>query len=153
MDFPVHRFRVLVIDPVGSSSLEKKLMLHARTQAAPHLTYHRKALDVTNKRDYLSKANLIQYGVSGARVKGSRGAGEFVVVFDADMIPERNYLRAVLPSFIGSVNVALALVPHGFINIPRRVNQATSTLLTASESHSYVRFSALRSSSILLSDD
>lgn len=64
---------------------------------------------------------------------GSRGAGEFIVVFDADVIPERNYLRAVLPSVLGTTNVALVQVPHGFINLPYRVNQSTATLMMAAE--------------------
>lgn len=49
------------------------------------------------------------------------------------MIPERNYLRAVLPHILGENKVGLVKTRHGFINLPHRLNQPTATLLTASE--------------------
>lgn len=85
IDYPVHRFRVLVIDPLGSASLQKKLTLHAKTQGAPHLTYHHIALDTLNSKAYHSKSNSINFGASGAQSMGTRGGGEFIAVFDADV--------------------------------------------------------------------
>ena len=51
----------------------------------------------------------------------------------SQMIPERNYLRAVLPHILGENKVGLVKTRRGFINLPHRVNQPTATLLTACE--------------------
>ena len=49
------------------------------------------------------------------------------------MIPERNYLRAMLPSILGADKVGLVKASHGFINLPQRLSQPKSTLMTATE--------------------
>jgi len=55
------------------------------------------------------------------------------------MIPERNYLRAVLPHILTSPKTALIKTRHGFINLPHRLSQAASTLYTAAETPSDTR--------------
>lgn len=54
------------------------------------------------------------------------------------MIPERNYLRAVLPSILRDDKVALVKTRHGFINLPHRLNQPTGTMMNAAETDAYV---------------
>jgi len=44
MDYPPHRYRVMVLDPLASANLERELTRHAKSQAAPHLSYHRREL-------------------------------------------------------------------------------------------------------------
>ncbi|GAA5825664.1 hypothetical protein JCM3770_005986 [Rhodotorula araucariae] len=152
MDYPPHRYRVMVLDPLASATLERDLTRHAKAQAAPHLTYHRRELGVSGgasareeKKAQLqgrqgkgvdntvTKANSINFGMVEASSFGIKGPAEFIAVFDADMIPERNYLRAVLPHILGENKVGLVKTRHGFINLPHRLNQPTATLLTASE--------------------
>lgn len=60
------------------------------------------------------------------------------------MIPERNYLRAVLPTILGEGKVALVKTGHGFINLPHRLTQHSSTLYTATESISCVQLLSTR---------
>lgn len=119
----------MIIDSIGSVALAKKILLHSQTQGTPHLTYHRRTLNGSKQDHVASKSNAMNFGVASAVGMGLRGAGEFVVSFDADVrsrsllflfsddcllvprieqvIPERNYLRAMLPCFIGSIDVAL----------------------------------------------
>ncbi|GAA5868807.1 hypothetical protein JCM3774_003903 [Rhodotorula dairenensis] len=154
MDYPSHRYRVLVLDPLGSAHLEREISKHAKTQACPHLTYHRRDLGTLEKAesekhiDALSttagvsgggadsqqaKSNSINFGMREAASLGMKGPSEFIAVFDADVIPERNFLRAVLPHILGENKVGLVKTRHGFINLPHHLNQPTATLLTAAE--------------------
>ncbi|GJN89916.1 hypothetical protein Rhopal_002905-T1 [Rhodotorula paludigena] len=150
MDYPPHRYRVMVLDPLASSNLERELARHAKAQATPHLTYHKRELggpagareekkaqlrgrESRGTENMATKANSINFGMVEASSFGIKGPAEFIAVFDADMIPERNYLRAVLPHILGENKVGLVKTRHGFINLPHRLNQPTATLLTASE--------------------
>lgn len=175
MDYPSHRYRVLVLDPLGSANLERELNKHAKTQACPHLTYHRRDLSsgtlgkTENEKPkkgstaaaetQQAKSNSINFGMQEAACLGMKGPSEFIAVFDADVssdlkfscanetrgawltefalcpqvIPERNFLRAVLPHILGENKVGLVKTRHGFINLPHHLNQPTATLLTAAE--------------------
>lgn len=145
MDYPSHRYRVMVLDPLGSTNLESEIAKHARTQACPHLTYHRRDLGTEEKVEVVqsktkaqvdsqkTKSNAINFGMQEAASLGMKGPSEFIAVFDADVLPERNFLRAVLPHILGENKVGLVKTRHGFINLPHRLNQPTATLLTAAE--------------------
>lgn len=179
MDYPAHRFRVMVLDPTCSASLSTSLAKHAATQACPHLTYHRrellnnlspnasidskdekkgtftttsakKALTLSpgriggaqkdKKRDkFDNKANSINFGMQEASTFGMKGPADYIAVFDADMIPERNYLRAVLPSILRDDRVALVKTRHGFINLPHKLHQPTGTMMNAAETDADTR--------------
>lgn len=54
------------------------------------------------------------------------------------MIPERNYLRAVLPSILRDDKVALVKTRHGFINLPHKLSQPTGTMMNAAETDACV---------------
>ncbi|BGP14888.1 hypothetical protein JCM10213_003756 [Rhodosporidiobolus nylandii] len=153
MDYPPHRYRVMVLDPVGSVNLENMLSRHAKAQACPHLSYHRRVIEPREEKKKVlqsaargttdastaaselskTKANSINFGMMEASSFGIKGPAEYIAVFDADMIPERNYLRAVLPHILTSPKTALVKTRHGFINLPHRLSQPASTLYTASE--------------------
>lgn len=49
------------------------------------------------------------------------------------VIPERNFLRAALPAVLSNAKVALVKTGHGFMNLPPKLRQATSTLMEAAE--------------------
>ncbi|ORY91777.1 hypothetical protein BCR35DRAFT_316900 [Leucosporidium creatinivorum] len=136
MDYPPHRYRVMVLDPTGSLNLQRDINKHAKSQACPHLSYHRRALGATQGDMFHTKANSINFGMMEANSFGVKGPAEFIAVFDADMIPERNYLRAMLPSILGEGKVGLVKTTQGFINLPQRLSQAVSTLMTAAETPS-----------------
>ncbi|KAL8276781.1 hypothetical protein RQP46_010837 [Phenoliferia psychrophenolica] len=133
MDYAAHRFRVMVLDPTGSAILERDITKHAKSQGCPHLTYHRRQLFPTLGDDCHSRAGSVNFGAKEASSFGIKGPGEFIVVFEADVIPERNFLRAALPAVLSNAKVGLVKTGHGFINLPLRLSQATSTLIEAAE--------------------
>ncbi|GAA5893362.1 uncharacterized protein JCM6883_007642 [Sporobolomyces salmoneus] len=162
MDYPAHRFRVMVLDPTCSASLSQSLSKHAATQACPHLSYHRRELlnglapvdskdekqkkktlvlsspkrtngEMKKKDNFDNKANSINFGMQEASTFGMKGPADYIAVFDADMIPERNYLRAVLPSILRDDKVALVKTRNGFINLPHRLSQPVGTMMNAAE--------------------
>ncbi|KAK4056484.1 hypothetical protein OIO90_002331 [Microbotryomycetes sp. JL221] len=136
MDYPPHRYRVMVLDPTGSAELQRDINKHAKSQACPHLSYHRRALNPDGSDVFYTKSNSVNFGMMEATSFGVKGPAEFIAVFDADMIPERNYLRAMLPSILGADKVGLVKTTHGFMNLPQRLDQSTSTLMTAAETPS-----------------
>ena len=83
MDYPAHRYRVMVLDPAGSSELQSKIQKHAKGQACPHLSYHRRALGSGDS--FTAKANSINFGMMEANSFGVKGPAEFIAVFDADV--------------------------------------------------------------------
>ncbi|GAA6060914.1 hypothetical protein JCM10212_003948 [Sporobolomyces blumeae] len=171
MDYPAHRFRVMVLDPTNSSHLATSLSKHAASQACPHLSYHKRELnsaasspnqfkDEKNRKKLLlssprmptsprdkdvkkdrfdNKANSINFGMMEASTFGMKGPADYIAVFDADMIPERNFLRAVLPSILRDEKVALVKTQHGFINLPHKLNQPTGTMMNAAETDADTR--------------
>ena len=46
------------------------------------------------------------------------GAGEYVASLDADMIPEKHLLRALLPHLVINPKMAMAGCPQAFFNVP-----------------------------------
>lgn len=134
MDYPPHRFRVLVIDPVGSSSLQKMVLNYSKTQTSPHLSYHRRSLHSGRGDIHHSKSNSLNFGIAAASTMGGRGGGDLIAVFEGDVIAERNFLRAALPPFVaGNARIALVKTPSGFINLPNRLSQSTATLISATD--------------------
>ena len=112
MDYPPHRYRVMVLDPLASAPLERELVRHAKTQAAPHLSYHRRELGAAPPTSVVvgeektpklqqegqqqtgargietaatTAANSINFGMVEAASFGIKGPAEFIAVFDADV--------------------------------------------------------------------
>lgn len=167
MDYPPHRYRVMVLDPMSSADLQLKINQHAKSKACPHLSYHRRQLGASStlaKRASLgnasegdlfqTKASSINFGMMEASTFGVKGPAEYIAVLDADvseaeqwglggelirarlrtqMIPERNYLRAALPSILGDGKVALVKTGHGYMNLPLRLSQSTATMMNAAD--------------------
>lgn len=120
IDYPPHRYRVMVLDAGASDNLQKELARHAKAQACPHLSYHRRELGATGnggegekspkltvqqrktqKEDRVSnKANSINFGMMEASSFGIKGPAEYVAVFDADV----RLLLSFLSSFYSTRN-------------------------------------------------
>ena len=136
IDYPPHRFRVMVLDPSSSVSLQREVLKHSKSQACPHLSYHRRT---SSAEHWHTKADAVNFGMREASSFGMKGPAEYVAVFEADMLPERNYLRAVLPAILGADNVGLVKAPHGYMNLPAKLNHATATLMAAAETAADLR--------------
>ena len=85
MDYPPHRYRVMVLDPTGSADLQRDVNQHAKSQACPHLSYHRRALNADGSDLFYTKANSVNFGMQEANSFGVKGPAEFIAVFDADV--------------------------------------------------------------------
>ncbi|KDE07931.1 hypothetical protein MVLG_01840 [Microbotryum lychnidis-dioicae p1A1 Lamole] len=136
MDYPAHRYRVMVLDSANSLTLQRELQKHVKTQACPHLSYHRTASTANDKGVFRTRAEAVTFGLKEASSFGAKGPAEFVAILEADVIPDRNYLRATLPTIVADSEIGLIKTPHGFINLPRRVLQSVLTLLHAAETSS-----------------
>ncbi|SCV70713.1 BQ2448_3475 [Microbotryum intermedium] len=136
MDYPAHRYRVMVLDSANSPTLQRELQRHVKTQACPHLSYHRPVFTASDKGVFRTRAEAVAFGLKEASTFGAKGPAEFVAVLEADVIPDRNYLRASLPTIVADSEIGLIKASHGFINLSRRVLQSVLTLLQAAETSS-----------------
>jgi hypothetical protein len=85
MDYPPHRYRVMVLDPTGSVNLQREILKHAKSQACPHLSYHRHALGQVQGDLFHTKASSTNFGMKEASSFGIKGPAECIAVFDADV--------------------------------------------------------------------
>ncbi|KAJ5225694.1 hypothetical protein N7468_006919 [Penicillium chermesinum] len=112
-DYPTDRFRVIVLDDGKSSSLEAAV--NQMTVNAPNLYYM--AREKIPGKPHHFKAGNLNYGLEQVTLLPA-GAGQFMAALDADMIPEQDWLRAVLPHLLVDPKMALACPPQLFYNAP-----------------------------------
>ncbi|PHH84631.1 hypothetical protein CDD83_1638 [Cordyceps sp. RAO-2017] len=113
LDYPYDRFRVVVLDDGKSTGLEAAVARLAFNY--PNVCYM--AREKIPGKPHHFKAGNLNYGLEQVhRLPG--GAGQFMAALDADMIPERDWLRAVLPHLLADPKMALACPPQLFYNTP-----------------------------------
>jgi cellulose synthase/poly-beta-1,6-N-acetylglucosamine synthase-like glycosyltransferase len=107
VDYPRDRFRVVILDDGKERGLQKaiedlaleytNLYYHSRLKikGAPH---HFKAGNLRDGTDFVT------------RLDG--GEGEFIAALDADMIPEPDWLRALVAHVVSDDQLALACLPQ-----------------------------------------
>lgn len=107
VDYPEDRFSVVVLDDGKDAALEKacsnlseqfpNLYYHARIKikGVPH---HFKAGKLTGGTDLLTKLES--------------GEGEYIAALDADMIPEPDWLRAIISHMVRDPKMALVCPPQ-----------------------------------------
>ncbi|KAH6662095.1 nucleotide-diphospho-sugar transferase [Halenospora varia] len=113
VDYPQERFRVVILDDGKDAELEKacnnlsieypNLFYHARIKikGVPH---HFKAGNLTGGTDFVTKLD--------------GGEGEYIAALDADMIPEPDWLRAIIAHMVIDPKMALVCPPQLFYNVP-----------------------------------
>ncbi|RDW85324.1 hypothetical protein BP6252_02914 [Coleophoma cylindrospora] len=113
LDYPRHKFRVVVLDDGASAGLEASVnhlqavynnIFYIARMKIPGVPHHFKAGNLNNG---LEQVHLLP-----------GGAGEYMAALDADMIPERDWLRAILPHLLMDPKMALACPPQLFYNTP-----------------------------------
>ena len=107
MDYPCHLRRIIVLDDAASSTLRVGIRLLQSTTS--NVYYHARYKKPTIPHDF--KAGNLNAGIEFAHTL-TGGASEFGVVLDADMIPERELLRALLPHVLRDSKVAMAVPPQ-----------------------------------------
>ncbi|KAL1862688.1 hypothetical protein VTK73DRAFT_6691 [Phialemonium thermophilum] len=114
VDYPRNRFRVVVLDDGASKSLEASVQ-HLAATVYPNLYYAARPKYPGVPHHF--KAGNLNYGLELVR-NFPGGAAQFMAALDADMIPERDWLRAVLPHLLIDPRVGLACPPQLFYNTP-----------------------------------
>jgi cellulose synthase/poly-beta-1,6-N-acetylglucosamine synthase-like glycosyltransferase len=150
IDYPQERFRVVVLDDGKDAELEKavknlsqeysNLYYHARIKikGIPH---HFKAGNLTGGTEFVTKL--------------PGGEGEFIAALDADMIPEPDWLRAIIAHMVNDSEMALVCPPQvsplsyvaSFFSLPCRSYSTTSPKMTLSfnlSTHSYMSWNPQR---------
>ncbi|KAJ5899618.1 hypothetical protein N7495_004362 [Penicillium taxi] len=112
-DYPTERFRVIVLDDGQSATLEEACNQLAQVQSNVFYMAREKIPGVPHH----FKAGNLNYGLD-AVTQLPGGAGQFMAALDADMIPEQEWLRAVLPHLLADPKMALACPPQLFYNTP-----------------------------------
>ncbi|KAF4592114.1 Glycosyl transferase, family 2 [Ophiocordyceps camponoti-floridani] len=121
LDYPYDQYRVIVLDDGKSAGLEASVT--RMTADCPHLYYV--AREKIPGQPHHFKAGNLNYGLDLVhRLPG--GASQFMAALDADMIPEKDWLRAVLPHLLADPKMALACPPQLFYNTPLRTPLAQS---------------------------
>jgi len=113
VDYPQDRFRVVVLDDGKRATLERAVRDLADTY--PNLYY--KSRPKFPGVPHHFKAGNLNYGLDEVHTMPG-GAGQFMAALDADMIPEQQWLRAVLPHLLVDPKMALACPPQLFYNTP-----------------------------------
>ncbi|KAL1878455.1 hypothetical protein Plec18167_004527 [Paecilomyces lecythidis] len=114
VDYPRDRFRVIVLDDGGSETL-KASVHHLTSTTYPNLYYM--ARQKIPGVPHHFKAGNLNYGLEQTHLLPG-GPGQFMAALDADMIPEQDWLRAVLPHLLIDDKMALACPPQLFYNTP-----------------------------------
>ncbi len=110
LDYPRHKFHVIVLDD-GNSPACKKIIEGLRKERYPNLRYSARGELVKTH----SKAANLNHGLDFVT---QRGASDMVAVLDCDMIPERDWLRRLLPHVLQDPTVAIASIPQCFYDLP-----------------------------------
>lgn len=113
VDYPQDRFRVVVLDDGADPELKKAM--EDLSYQYPNAYYFAR-VKVKGQPHHAKAGNLI--GGTDFVTKLPGGPGEYIAALDADMIPEREWLRALLPHCIRDPKTALACPPQLFYNVP-----------------------------------
>ncbi len=105
IEYPVDRFRVIVLDDAGSKELSDAVKDLSQTRENLYYTARVKG------KDHHFKAGNLNHGFEYVKSL-SGGAAEFIAALDADMIAEPKWLRALIPHLLQSDKLALAQPPQ-----------------------------------------
>ncbi|KAG9246755.1 putative glycosyl transferase [Calycina marina] len=114
LDYPYDRYRVIVLDDGQSANLKSAVNELATMQ--PNLLYM--AREKFPGVPHHFKAGNLNYGLDQVHLLPG-GAGEFMAALDADMIPEREWLRATVAHLAIDPKMALVCPPQLFYNTPK----------------------------------
>ncbi|KAK3986374.1 cellulose synthase 2 [Cladorrhinum sp. PSN332] len=131
IDYPRHRFRIIVTDDGANGKLEAWILQLAAT--IPNLYYTARVKVGT--AGY--KAGNINHAVAFSETLPG-GSAELIAGLDADMIPERHWLRAVTAHIVRDSKMGMVCPTQLFYNVP--VNDP----LTQTRSWDWLRLDIVR---------
>lgn len=114
VDYPPSQFRVIILDDAGSAELYKAVKDVA--ELYPNVYYHART-KIKGAPHHFKAGNLN----GGLALVDSleEGGGEYIAALDADMIPEPDWLRAIVAHMVVDDKLALSCPPQLFYNVPR----------------------------------
>jgi cellulose synthase/poly-beta-1,6-N-acetylglucosamine synthase-like glycosyltransferase len=117
IEWPRDRFEIQVLD---DSTDETRALVRRRVEA-----YREQGLDVT----YIHRVDRTGYK-AGALDNGLQVAkGDLVAIFDADFLPQRDFLRAVVPHFMADPKVGMVQARWGHLNREHSLLTRTQALM------------------------
>jgi cellulose synthase/poly-beta-1,6-N-acetylglucosamine synthase-like glycosyltransferase len=121
LDYPADRLQIQVLDDSTDSTTEIATALVDRirrqgTDIELHHRYDRPGF----------KAGALEAGLAAVK-------GEFIVVFDADFVPQPNYLRQTIPHFLSEPELGMIQARWGHLN--RRDSALTAAQTIALDKH------------------
>lgn len=107
VDYPQDRFRVVVCDDGADQELKKAVLDLADDY--PNLFYHAR-VKVKGVPHHYKAGNLI--GGTGFVITLRGGPAEYIAALDADMIPEPEWLRAIMAHMVIDPRMSLVCPPQ-----------------------------------------
>lgn len=107
VDYPANRFRVILLDDGGSAELSAQVTImqgrysnlyYTARKKAPGVPHHYKAGNLNHGLDYVKQ------------LEG--GPAEYIAALDADMIPEKPWLRTVVAHLVMDPELAMSCPPQ-----------------------------------------
>lgn len=114
VDWPIDKFRVIVLDDGGDPMLREAVQNLGHVY--PNLWY-RARTKIPGVPHHFKAGNL-NYGLDEVHNMPG-GASRFMAALDADMIPEKHWLRALMPHLLIDDKCAMACPPQLFYNVPK----------------------------------
>lgn len=108
VDYPRSRFRVIICDDGRSEGLKERVEATALTQFDN--LYYRSRPKIPGVPHHFKAGNLNYALEETAKFEG--GAAHFFAALDADMIPERDWLRSLLPHMLQDSKCSLVCPPQ-----------------------------------------
>lgn len=115
VDYPRSRFRVIICDDGNSKTLCEKTE-RAAVDLFDNL-YYRSRPKYPGVPHHFKAGNLNYALDETASLPG--GGANFFAALDADMIPERDWLRALIPHMLQDPKCCMACPPQLFYNVPK----------------------------------
>ena len=107
VDYPQDRFRVVILDDANDAEL--RVASEHLNESYPNLAYRSRPKYPGVPHHF--KAGNLNYGLDVVHDMPG-GASQFVAALDADMIPEQQWLRAIMPHMLHDEKLALACPPQ-----------------------------------------
>jgi len=108
VDYPSDRFRVLILDDGASAGLKE--LVESRQRHSFENMYYLSRPKFPGVPHHFKAGNLNYALKETENMPG--GAANFVAALDADMIPEKSWLRALLPHMLQDLNCSMACPPQ-----------------------------------------
>ncbi|OCL06230.1 glycosyltransferase family 2 protein [Glonium stellatum] len=115
LNYPRNLVRVLVLDDGASAELSRSVETLRQSLKEPTSSLYYTAREKPPVKDY--KAGNLNHGLNFIKALPNPPA-DFVAGLDADMIPEPEWLRRMIPHLLANQKMGLVNPPQSFYNVP-----------------------------------